>query len=137
MNKTGIGFILLAGLLVFGLFAYSNWDQTNAAAAKTEMEIQLDRQPEVVQATAEWAMTVLSKVIAGVVVSLLVAIGIFAYQQARINELKNGGWERFWQRRRPPQVKQANPKKPSVQDLVTMLLLRDVNRNDKNRKEIL
>jgi hypothetical protein len=72
-------------------------------------------------------------VIAGAVVSLVVAIGIFIYQQARIRELKEGGWERFWERRKPPQAKQANLKKTSLESLVTMLLLRDVNRNDRKR----
>ena len=133
MDRTGIGFVIFAGLLVLGLFWYSNMDQTRMAAAQTETEIRLDRQPDLVKATAEAGMTLSAKVISGVIVSLIVAIGIFAYQQARINELKNGGWERFWQRRRPPQPKQANSKKPSLQDLVTMMLLRDVNRNDRNR----
>lgn len=133
MDRTGIGLIILAGLLVFGLFWYSSLDQTKLAAAKTETEIRLDRQPELVKATVETGLTLSAKVIVGVIVSLIVAIGIFAYQQARINELKNGGWERFWQRRNPPPLRRANPKKPSVQDLMTMLLLRDVNRNDRNR----
>lgn len=133
MDRTGIGLIILAGLLVFGLFWYSNLDQTKLAAAKTETEIRLDRQPELVKATVETGLTLSAKVIAGVIVSLILAITIFAYQQARINELKNGGWERFWLRRHPPQARQANPKKPSIQDLMAMLLLRDVNRNDRNR----
>ena len=133
MDRTGIGIMIFAGLLVFGLFYYSSMDQTKLAAAQTETEIRLDRQPDLVKATIETGMTLSAKVIAGVIVSLIVAIGIFAYQQARIRELQNGGWERFWQRRRPPQLKQANPKKPNLQDLVTMLFLRDVNRNDRNR----
>jgi len=131
MDRTGIGYIILAAVLVFGLFAYSNWDQTNAEAAKTQVEIRMDRQPEAVRETEELGLTVLSKVIAGVIVSLVIAGGIFAYQQARIRELINGGAERFWQRRTLPQVRQANAKKPSVQDMILMMLLR--SRNDKSR----
>ncbi len=121
MDRTGFGYIILACLLVGGLFAFSSWDQTRAAAAQTELEIRLDRSPEIVQATEELGMTVLSKVIAGVIVSLAITIGIFVYQQARIRELINGGAERFWQRRTQPQVRQANAKKPSLQDMMWMM----------------
>lgn len=121
MDAKGFSFIILAGLLVAGLFSYSNWDQTRAAAERTELEIQLDRQPEVVHATAEVGMTVLSKVITGTLVSLIVAAGIMVYQQLKIRDLKNGGWERFWERRKPIPPRQANPRKPSLQDLMWMM----------------
>lgn len=131
MDRTSIGFIILAGLLVFGLFSYANYDQTSMAAARTETEIRLEREPAVVKATAELGMTVFVKVIVGTLTSLIVAAGILAYQQARIRELMNGGWQRFWDRRRLPKH-EANPKKPSLQDLVMMMLARDLN--DKDRR---
>lgn len=131
MDIKGFGFIVCAVVLVAGLFAYSSWDQTRAAAARTELEIRLDRQPSVVQETTELGMTVFSKVITGTVVSLIVAAGIVIAQQLRIRELKNGSWGRFWERRRPIQPKQTNPRKPSMQDMLLALLLRD--RNERNR----
>ncbi len=131
MDKTGIGYIILAGLLVYGLFSFASWDQTKVSAATTETEIRMERQPEVVKATTDLGMTVLVKVIVGTLTSLIVAAGILAYQQARIRELKEGGWERFWQRRSLPKAKQANPKKPSVQDLILMMLAQNMKDKEK------
>lgn len=121
MDRTGIVYILLAVCLVFGLFAYSNWDQTSMAAAQAETEIRLEREPKTVQATADLGMTVLAKVIAGVLTSLIVAAGILAYQQAKIRELKEGGWERFWQRRKAAQGQGAKPKRYGPMDMLAMI----------------
>lgn len=131
MDLKGFGFIVGAVLLVFGLFFYSNWDQTRAAADRTQLEIQLARQPAVVQTTAEVGMTVLSKVITGTIVSLIVAAVIVVWQQLTIRGLKNGGWERFWERRKPISMRQANPKKPRMEDLLLMMLMRDSKRDER------
>lgn len=127
MDLKGFGFIVCAVALVFGLFVYSGWDQTHAAAEQTELAIQLERQPEVVQTTAEVGMTVLSKVITGTVVSLIVAAIIMVWQQLKIRELKNGGWERFWERRKVIQPRQPNARKPKLEDLLMMYLMKDRN----------
>lgn len=119
MDRTSVGFVVLAVLLVFGMFAYANWDQTRMAAAEMEADIRLAQEPEAVQDAADLGMTLVTKVIAGTLTSLIVAAGILAYQQARIRELKDGGWERFWERRKVP--KDANAKKPSVMDLMAMI----------------
>jgi hypothetical protein len=120
MDRNGIGYIILAGLLVFGLFAYANFDQTKLATAKTKATVMLEREPAPVQAAENLVMTVSAKVIAGTLTSLIVAACILAYQQARINALRSGGWERFWERRRMPKG-EASPKKPSMMDLMTMI----------------
>lgn len=131
MDRTGIGYIVLAGLLVFGLFAFANYDQTKMAAARTETEIRLDREPAPVKAVTELGMTVLAKVIVGTLTSLIVAAGVLAYQSARIRELKDGGWKYFMERRIPPKVR-GEARSPSVKDLVMMLLAQTLK--DKDRR---
>lgn len=134
MDKTTIGIIIMAGVLVFGLFAYANFDQTRTAVAATENGIRLERQPDVVEAGAELGITLAAKVIGSAVVSLLIAGAYMAYQAARIRELKQGGWDRFWARRQPPRVsrKRSSSKKPGMSELINMLMLRELS--DRRRK---
>lgn len=131
MDLKGFGFIVGAVLLVLALFVYSTWDQTRAAADRTQLEIQLERQPEVVQTTAEVGMTVLSKAITGVIVGVILGGGVMIYQHLRIRELENGGWGRFWERRKPISARQSNLKKPRMEDLLLMLLMRDAKRDER------
>lgn len=131
MDFKGFGFMVCAVALVFGLFAYSQWDQTRAAAAETQLEIRMDRQPEAVHAAEELGMSVFSKVISGVIAGAAITLAVMFWQYLKIRELKYGGWGRYWERRKTISMKQANPKKPRLEDLLLMMLMRDTKRDER------
>lgn len=136
MDKTTIGIIICVGFLVYGLFTFANYDQTRTAAAVTENDIRLERQPKVIETGAELGMTLIVKIVASAVVSLLIAGAYMAYQAARIRELKQGGWDRFWARRQPrPSKKRSSPKNPGLSDLINLMVLRELSgdKRDRNR----
>lgn len=118
MDRTSIGLMILLGALVYGAFQFSRVDQVELAAAELRTDIALDRAPAIEATAVDLGMQLTRQVMASVIVSLVFFVGVFLYQQARIRELKEGGWERFWQRRQPPQAKPRMPRAPSLKDVL-------------------
>lgn len=128
MDRTGIFFLLIALALVLGAFWFAGFDQTDMAAAQLRTEIALDRAPAIEQAVADVGITLTTKVIASVIVSLVVMLGVFLYQQARIRELKEGGWDRFWKRREPAVPAKRRTARFDIRDVLIQMLM------ERNRK---
>jgi hypothetical protein len=96
------------------------------------MGSELARAPEGAQAAAGVAEGVLVKALAGALVTLLLIGGLALYQAARIAELRGHGWERFWERRRVRVPKQ--PRQPSLQELLTAALVRDLTKDERSER---
>jgi len=126
-NKDLLVYSLLAILLVVGAFAYTSFDQVDIARAQLATNVAIDRQPAMVQGAVDFGITLTVKIIAGVVGSLVIAVCIFAYQAAQIRTLKQGGWGRFWERRQLP-PKPSNTKKPSLTELVAMMIAQQLGK---------
>lgn len=126
MDRNGIGFVILAVALVLGVFWFAGFagvDQTRLAAARVDVATRLERQPEAVEAAVNVGMTLAAKVIAGALVSLLVAGLVIAWQAARIRGLREGGWERFWARRHVRGPREAKQKTPSLSEMMALMLM--------------
>jgi len=74
------------------------------------------------------AERLLVKALAGALVTLILIGGLALYQAARIAELRGHGWERFWERRKVRTQKQ--PRQPSLQELLTAALVRDLTKDE-------
>lgn len=124
MNRTEVVLVVLLVALVAGMFAFSSWDSAKVAGAQVQVDAGMRGTSGAEQAAVSLGVSLTAKVISGVLVSLLIAVGIFLYQASEIRRLKNGGWERFWQRRsvkvRDPRVKQ-----PSLTELLTATLAKE------------
>jgi hypothetical protein len=130
MDKNLVIILIILALLVASMFAYNQLDQIGLASAETRIQTTLDREPAAVQAATDVSMTLTVKILAGVVATLLLTGGVLLYKQAEVNQLRQGGWGRFWERRRPARPARQ-PKPASLTDLVTLMVMRDMTRKDK------
>jgi lysylphosphatidylglycerol synthetase-like protein (DUF2156 family) len=133
MQRSEAVLVVFLVVLVFGMFALADWNETAAIGAQVQADAAFRGQPKVEQAAYDAGMALAAKVIGGVLVGMLIAAGAFLYHRAEIDRLKNGGWARFWERRT---VKERQPrtKQPSLTDLLTAMIARDVlDRKDRRR----
>jgi lysylphosphatidylglycerol synthetase-like protein (DUF2156 family) len=127
MNKGEVVLVVLLLALVAGMFSFSSWDTAKVAGAQVKADAVMRGTSSTEQVAVGLGVSLTAKVISGVLVSLLVAVGIFAYQAAEIRRLKNGGWERFWERR-SVKVREPRAKQPSLTELLTAIIARDITR---------
>jgi len=125
MDRSEVVLIVLLVTLVGGMFTFAGWDTAKVNSAEVNISSALRNANGAENAAVSFGTTLAAKVISGALVSLVVAIGIFTYQAAEIRRLKNGGWDRFWSRR-TVQVKQPKSKQPSLTELLTAVIARDV-----------
>ena len=117
--------VILLMALVGGMFAYSSWDAVRVADARVQVDAALRGTSDVERVAVSWGTSVTAKVLGGALVSLVVAVGIFLYQASEIRRLRSGGWERFWERR-SVKVREPRAKQPSLTELLTAVIARDV-----------
>jgi lysylphosphatidylglycerol synthetase-like protein (DUF2156 family) len=127
MNKGEMVLVVLLLALVAGMFSFSSWDTATVAGARVQTEATLRGTNNAERAAVGFGMSLTAKVISGVLVSLVVAGGIFMYQASEIRRLKTGGWERFWERR-SVKVKEPRTKQPSLTELLTAIIARDITK---------
>jgi hypothetical protein len=125
MDRSEVVLIVLLVALVAGMFAFAAWDPVKMPSAEVQTDSALRGASDMERTAVSLGTTLAAKVIAGALVSLLIAVGIILYKQSQINRLKNGGWDRFWERRSLRQ-RQARTKQPSLTELLTMIVTRDV-----------
>jgi hypothetical protein len=125
MDRNLVVLIILLVALVGGMFAFAAWDAVKVPIAEVQTSSTLRDAGELERSAVSLGTTLIAKVIAGALVSLLVALGIILFKQGEINRLRNGGWDRFWERR-TVHAPQRRSKNPSLTDLLTMIVTRDV-----------
>jgi lysylphosphatidylglycerol synthetase-like protein (DUF2156 family) len=127
MNKGEMVLVVLLLALVAGMFSFSSWDTATVAGARVQTEATLRGTNNAERAAVGFGMSLTAKVISGVLVSLVVAVAIFMYQASEIRRLKTGGWERFWERR-SVKVREPRAKQPSLTELLTAMIARDITK---------
>lgn len=125
MDRSEVVLIVLLVAVVAGMFAFAAWDPIKVPSAQVQTDSALRGAGDLERATVSLGTTLIAKVIVGALVSLLLAIGVIIFKQSEINRLKQGGWNRFWERRSIRQH-QARTKQPSLTELLTMIVTRDV-----------
>jgi hypothetical protein len=127
--KQIIPLLVFAVVLVFGMFTYADLNQVDMARAELNADIVMERQPAPVQTAAAFGETLIVKILSGVIASLIVTACIVIYKQrGRIAELQGGGWDRFYSRRALPEPKQPREKKPGVIELMSAVLLNEIQK---------
>jgi hypothetical protein len=127
MSRSEVVLVVLLLALVAGMFSFAGWDTAKVPGAQVRMDSTLRGVSETEQAAVGFGISLTAKVISGVLVSLIVAVGIFMYQASEIRRLKTGGWERFWERR-SVKVKEPRAKQPSLTELLTAIIARDITK---------
>ena len=127
MNKGEMVLVVLLLALVAGMFSFSSWDTAKVAGAQVRTDSTLRGTNNAERAAVGFGMSLTAKVISGVLVSLVVAVAIFMYQASEIRRLKTGGWERFWECR-SVKVKEPRAKQPSLTELLTAIIARDITK---------
>lgn len=130
MDKTGVIIVLLLIALLAGIFGLAAWNNgIQVASAETKLAVAMDRQPAVERAAVTVGLSLTAKIVAGVVTSLALAALAWAWKAtADLRRMREGGLDRFYQRRNPPKEKINNGKKTDLTELIKLQILNDLQK---------